>query len=134
MNRWYAAHILMYVKRKNPDRGAIPAWENIVLIEAASDEEALALAQKRGQDEEGDDDGSFRWDGAPAEWVFAGVRKLTLCEEPERRPQTGTEISYIQLELPSEQAVMDLAEGKPTTATVIDLVAEPLREIVNQTS
>ena len=51
MSLWYAAHILMYVKRKNKHSGKIPVWENIVLIKAESEDAAFAKAQERGKQE-----------------------------------------------------------------------------------
>jgi hypothetical protein len=120
MSLWYAAHLLMYVKRKSKTPGTIPVWENIVLIKAESEEAAFEKAQERGKQDEGDDDGAFLWAGEPAEWVFAGVRKLTLCEDPEKRPGDGCEISYTEMEVASEQALRALVEGKPATVQVTD--------------
>src|ERR1022692_3107657 len=115
MSLWYAAHLLMYVKRKTNAPGKIPVWENIVLIKAESEDAAFAKAQERGKQDEGDDDGTFVWAGQPAKWVFAGVRKLTLCEDPEKRPTDGCEISFTEMEVASEQALRALGEGKPAT-------------------
>ena len=120
MSLWYAAHILMFVKRKNNPAEKIPVWENVVLIKADSEEVAFAKASERGQQDARDDDGTFRWAGQPAEWVFAGVRKLTLCEDPEKRPGDGTEISYTEMEVDSEQAISNLLAGKPTTLSACD--------------
>lgn len=111
MNNWYAAHLILYVKLKDQPQQSYTIWENIVLVKAPTEEEAFAKAARRGREEEGDDDGSFRWGGKPARWVFAGVRKLTLCEDPERRPGDGTEVSYLELEVDSEQAVSQLVRG-----------------------
>jgi hypothetical protein len=120
MSLWYAAHLLMYVKRKNAPDGKIPVWENIVLIKADSEESAFAKAQERGKLDEGDDDGTFRWGGQPARWVFAGVRKLTLCEDADKRPGDGTEISYTEWEVKSARALANLLAGKSTAVTVHD--------------
>jgi hypothetical protein len=128
MSLWYAAHILMYVKRKSKTPDKIPVWENIILIKAESEEAAFAKAQERGKQDEGDDDGTFVWAGQPAEWVFAGVRKLTLCEDPEKRPTDGCEISYTEMELPSEQALRALVEGKPATVQISDFSDETRNE------
>jgi hypothetical protein len=124
MSLWYAAHILMYVKRKKV-HGKIPVWENIVLIKADSEEAAFAKAQQRGKQDEGDDDGTFLWAGEPAEWIFAGIRKLTLCEDPEKRPTDGTEISYTEMELDSERALANLVAGKPATVKLTEPSFEP---------
>jgi hypothetical protein len=112
MNNWYAAHLILYVKLKDLPQRKYTVWENIVLVKAATDEEAFAKAESRGKEEEGDDGGTFRWGGKPARWVFAGVRKLTLCEDPERRPDDGTEVSYTEMEVGSEQAVRKLVQGQ----------------------
>ena len=80
MNKWFAAHIVMYVEFKTESQTTFPVWENIVLINANSDDEAFGKAERKGLESEGDDGGSFEWEGLPARWVFAGVRKLTLCK------------------------------------------------------
>src|SRR5687768_14840559 len=121
MSLWYAAHLLMYVKRKNHSEGKVPVWDNIVLIEADTEELAFAKASERGKRDEGDDDGTFRWDGEPAEWVFAGIRKLTLCENAEERPGDGTEISYSEMEVGSEEAIQKLLAGQPTSVQWFDV-------------
>ena len=120
MSNWYAAHLILYVQLKDHPQRKYPIWENIVLIKARTDEEAFVKAEKRGKEEEGDDDGTFRWGGKPARWVFAGVRKLTLCEDPESRPDDGTEVSYTELEVDSEQAVRKLVAGQPVAVKYKD--------------
>jgi hypothetical protein len=110
---WYAAHIIMAVKLKSRRQERFPVWENVVLIEAASDEEAFAKAEQIGRRNEGDDDGTFRWGGHPARWVFAGVRKLTDCVLAGDRPGDGDEITFTELELPSQKAVDQLLAGQP---------------------
>lgn len=120
MSTWYAAHLIMYVRYKHGKQTVFPVWENIVLIRAASEDEAFAKAEERAQLDVGDDDGSFRWDGNPAEWIFAGVRKLTTCVNPERRPGDGTEVTYIEMELPSLAAVRKLAAGNSVIVKLDD--------------
>jgi Domain of unknown function (DUF4288) len=127
MSLWYAAHLLMYVKRKHDADGKIPVWENIVLINADSEESAFAKAEERGKRDEGDDDGTFRWEGQPARWVFAGVRKLTLCEDADKRPGDGTEISYSEMDVKSVKALENLLQGKPAAVTLVD-AAEPAKQ------
>src|SRR5947209_19160662 len=73
--KWYAAHIVLYVHIPEGQE-RFPVWENVVLIRAATEQQAFAKAETLGQSEQGDDDGSFRWGTRPARWVFAGVRKL----------------------------------------------------------
>jgi hypothetical protein len=109
---WFAAHLIMFVRLKERPQTKVTVWENIVLLRADSEHEAFAKAEQRGRDDEGDDDGSLLWDGQPATWVFAGVRKLTLCQDPDKRPGDGTEITYTEMQVDSEQAVRKLVEGQ----------------------
>ena len=76
---WYAAHIVMLVRFKQGVQRRFPAWENIVLVQAQDENEALSKAESLGQRGAGDDGGSFKWDGKLATWEFAGVRKVTEC-------------------------------------------------------
>jgi Domain of unknown function (DUF4288) len=117
---WYAAHIVMVVEFKDAVQRRFPVWENIVLIEARSEDEAFDKAESHGRAEEGDDGGSFRWGEQPARWTFAGVRKLTECQAPDQRPANGTELSYTEFELDSREAVKKLVAGKPVEARFND--------------
>ena len=109
---WYAAHVVLYVEMKRQPQDRFPVWENIVLIEAATEDEAFDKAEVIGRRGEGDDEGSFRWEGEPARWVFAGVRKLTTCEDAENRPGDGTELTYLQMEVASREALARLVESE----------------------
>jgi hypothetical protein len=121
---WYAAHLILYVKFKQKAQQRYPLWENIVLIKAASEGEAFAKAERRGQEQAGDDGGTFRWGDEPAEWVFGGVRKLTLCEDEESRPGDGTEVSYLEMEVESKAALGRLLNGRPVRVTLRDHFAD----------
>jgi Domain of unknown function (DUF4288) len=96
MSTWFAAHIVMYVEYKEGQQSTFPVWENSVLIEASSEEQAFTKAETRGREAAGDDGGTFRWGGKRASWVFGGVRKLTLCEDPDERPGDRSEVSYVE--------------------------------------
>ncbi len=126
---WYAAHLVLYVKFKRRRQGRYPVWENIVLIRAKTWEEAFAKAEARGREDALPDD-TFTWGGEPAEWVFAGVRKLTRCVDPEQRPGDGTEVTYIEMELASKADLQKFVDGEPTTVRIEDEFPEeePVRE------
>jgi hypothetical protein len=120
MKTWYAAHVVMALRLKDRIQDRYPVWENIFLVEAASESEAFEKAEELGRAEEGDDGGSLRWDKKPATWIFAGVRKLTECVSAEDRPGNGTEVSFNELELDSEKAVEQFAAGRPVHAQYRD--------------
>ena len=113
--KWFAAHVVMVVKLKDKKHRHYPVWENIVLLSAASEDEAFTKAEEYGRSEEGDEDGTFRWGGEPAYWVFAGVRKLTECAVVEDRPDDGTEITFNEFEVESQQALERFVAGHPTS-------------------
>jgi hypothetical protein len=119
---WYAAHILMYVRLKDRTQDHYPLWENIVLVKAESEEDAFVKAEKRGREDEGDDDGSFRWAGEPATFVFAGVRKLTTCEDHDKRPNDGTEVSFLEMQVDSKEAIEKLLNGEPVSVRLVDKI------------
>jgi hypothetical protein len=119
---WYAAHLVLYVRFKEHPQDHYPMWENVVLIEAPSRQEALAKAERRGREDEGDCTGSFCWDEKPATWVFAGVRQLIACVDPQERPGDGTEVSYSEMEVDSLKAVDDLVQGRRTTVRYTEQV------------
>lgn len=111
MSQWFAAHVILYVQYKEHRQKSYPFWENVYLIRAESTDEAFAKAEKLGRMYEGDSEGSFRWEGKPARWVFAGVRKLTTCEDPEERPGDGSEITYTQMRVRTREALDKLLRG-----------------------
>ena len=122
---WYAAHIVMFVELKDRTQPRYPVWENVVLVQAATEAEAFEKAERHGRSEEGDDGGTFRWGGRPARWVFAGVRKLTECPTASERPDDGTEVTYNEFELASRAAVEKLAAGEPVSAVFRDRYRAP---------
>ncbi len=123
--KWFAAHIVMVVQIKGHEQSRFPVWENIVLISAASERQALAKAEETGRHEQGDDDGTFCWGGRPARWVFAGVRKLTECAPVDDRPDDRTEITYNELEFASRLDVKQFAAGRPVSARYNDRFRAP---------
>src|SRR4051794_24394185 len=118
--KWFAAHVLMYVQFKKEVQSVIPCWENIYLIKASSEEEAFAKAEKLGLSKEGDEGGSFTWDGKEATWVFGGVRKLTCCENPDEAPTDGTEVTYLEYLVPSRKTIDALMNSKDAKVTLHD--------------
>ena len=114
--KWYAAHIIEYFKFRDGVQDSYPFFENVVLIEAESCEEAWDKALKFGQDNESDDE-SLTWNDRPAQLVFAGVRKViapSSDEEPERSPGHGTELTYSQMVIDKEEDFRQFLENEPT--------------------
>lgn len=110
---WYAANLIMYIRLKKGKQDHYPIQENIILIKAKDEKEAYMKATNRGKQDEGDSSGTLYYGDDPASMVFAGIRKITTCEESEKRPDDGTEITYSEFEVDSEEKIRSLVEGDP---------------------
>ena len=76
---WFAASVVMYFRLKDEPQDAFHVWENVYLVDAPDGAQARAKAEALGRLEEGDDDGTLRFNDKPAEQVFGGVRKVLAC-------------------------------------------------------
>jgi hypothetical protein len=108
---WYVAHAIMWVRFNDGHQDKYPVWENLLLFEAPSDNVAHQKAQQRAREDEGDSKGTLRWEGRPATWCYAGIRKLVRCQDD--IPQSGTELTYSRYEVATEEALARLANGRP---------------------
>lgn len=112
---WYAASAIIYTKFKEGNQDRYPVWENVILIEAESSNEAHKKAIERAKMDEGDASGTYYYDDRPASMVFAGIRKIITCEDSNDRPRDGTEITYSTIEVYSEEDFSKLVNGEPVT-------------------
>ena len=113
----YAAHVILGVRFRDGEQSSFPCYENVLLIDAETDDDALAEAERLGQMEAADDD-SFRWDDRPARWEFVGVRKLIECRTPggdDTKAINGTELTYSHFTLASEGDLRRFADGEAVT-------------------
>jgi len=109
----------MYFKRRKGPQKRFLVWENIVLIKASSAEEAYDKAEQRGREEEAIDDDTQTIGGHPSRHVFAGVRKVTLCQDEHTRPTHGTEVTYNEMLIRSETAIKQFVDGKAVAVEVL---------------
>jgi hypothetical protein len=110
---WYAAHIVMQMELRG--REDILAWENVVLVQADTVDNAYAKADAIGRIGEGDADGTMEWDGVPARMIYRGTRRLVSISSPtdiDNNPSDGCEVTYMQLELDSEEALNKFIVGE----------------------
>ena len=115
---WYAAHLILYTKFLDGVQDIYHVWENVVLINAETSDKAFAIADAKGETET--EVGEHTYDGRPAVWVYAGVRKLNECLEyfdpDDRAPggmeEHGTEMTYSSFLLPNEDALQKLLANR----------------------
>jgi hypothetical protein len=111
---WYAAHIVIGFTAEG--RKEVVAWENIILIDADSHEQAEQQAIKIGQEEASLDD-ALTVNDRPAKRLFAGVRKVLTIANPDPAQQLlppvhGSEISFSEFILKDIDELMKLGSGK----------------------
>lgn len=117
---WYAASVVMYFQLKNEPQDEFYIWENVYLIEAPNGAEARRKAEDLGRLEEGDDDGSLRWNGKPARQVFGGIRKLLTCSPSllsrtgdNEKLEDGMEATYSAFMVSSREDLETFIRGEP---------------------
>lgn len=135
--KWYTAHIVLRVRYKDGEPGLIAVMENIHLVYATDEATAWSKAEKLGHAAAGDCNGSFRYSGRPAEWVFAGVRRLTsvvdnlndaLLNAGETNQSTiisefdGKELTWLDYSVASEEEFAKLLAMMPAQITITDHV------------
>ena len=118
----YAAHLILAVRFRDGRQDRFPCYENVVLLEAETDDEAMTMAEEYGKEDARDLDDDFRWGDRPAYWEFVGVRKLIECREaepgfPDDPVLSRTELTYSRMELASEEDLRKLAGGEPVAVT-----------------
>jgi hypothetical protein len=112
-----------YVRFDDGDQDCFPVEENVLLVEAKDEAEALEKAKALGY--ENYDGDEVEWDERAAHYVFAGVRKVVECEasastEPAATPAPGhgTELTYSYLELDTEEDLHLLLQGESVVASI----------------
>jgi hypothetical protein len=117
---WFWAWTVLgtvHKKRVSDPNALCEVWQNLIIIHATNEREALRKAEKIGRSEAGDADGSLRLDGKPAICKFMGVASLGLIQEP---LEDGAEITWnlkrckqaTALELPQPRATLLAAAKK----------------------
>lgn len=118
---WYTAHLVTYFKLKNAPQDSYTVWENIVLIEAVDEAEAMKKAEEFGKLYEVEDK-SLTVDDQPAETVFAGVRKIgtVLLTGKDGNLESGDEVTFNWFVLPDKQSIIDLVKGEEVTVNILN--------------
>lgn len=121
---WFAAHALITIQRTDLV-GPIHVYENVFLVEANDSEGARAKAIDFAKLEVEVDD-ELTVDGMPTVRKLAGIRKVISVSNPDPldldndRPISGTEITYSEYEVFSEDALQRLIAGDAVTVRYVD--------------
>jgi hypothetical protein len=124
---WYAASIIIAFRTKQKDGSPILVHENVILIEAPNDDEAMAKAKTAGQNQvQPGVSKKLRIGNRSARLEFVGVRKLITVSNPsplsqdEHRPVDGTEVTYSRFEVADDDTLVRLANGDEVTLSYIE--------------
>lgn len=111
---WYAASAIMYLKFKDDNQDIYPVWENVLLVQAETPEQAEEKAYSRARQDEGDGSSTVTWNGRPATWVFAGLRKLIIVSHPdtENKELDCSEVTFSEFEIASQDDFNSYVNGK----------------------
>lgn len=116
---WYTAHIVMYLKFIEGSQDSFVAWENIVLFQAKTKEEAFEKAKAKGISEE-DTSGTTTLNDRPVNVIFAGVRKLVAFEDTDSGPVDGLEVTYSEFKMESEDDFGKFIKGESAFVEYVD--------------
>ncbi|MBS2022306.1 MAG: DUF4288 domain-containing protein [Deltaproteobacteria bacterium] len=117
---WYAAHVVVYFENAHIKRtGVYPLMENIHLVQAANERDALRLAKALGK-ASAFADPSFTYGGRAARRVFGGVRKIVKVSPPilsddstpATRVESGCEATFNQLRVRGRRNLRRFVEGR----------------------
>jgi hypothetical protein len=112
---WYSAHAIFYFKCEHRD--SILVHENVYLVRSSDEEDALAQAISIArQNEDLNEDGHLELNSKPAQYLFAGIRKVVAVElNPDTAKDeiaSGLEVTYSELEVDTIEDVTRLADGE----------------------
>jgi hypothetical protein len=122
--KWFAAHAVVAMRRIDSE-GPISAYENIFLVQAENADQARNLATDMAKAEVEIDDG-LTIGGVAAKRTLAGIRKVITISNPspldldEDQPISGTEITYSEFEVASEEDLRKLAAGEGVLVHYVD--------------
>jgi len=112
---WYISHAIFIVEVISGEQDEYPVWENIFLIEADDDvqalERALVVAREHEQITR-----EMKYGDEPAHCVFKGIRQLIGTSDSDSvmsiRLEHGEELSYCYYEVDSKDVIDRLLDGK----------------------
>lgn len=119
---WYSAHIITYVKFLDEDQDTYPIWENVILVNARTLDEAHEIAETEGREIASIND-QMTWEDKQPVLEFAGVRKVTELRNLSHAtgtPAHCTEVSYSKLEALDEKTLRDFATGMAVNIRYVD--------------
>ena len=114
---WFAAHLIISLRKIDQLEKNITVYENVFLIEASSTDDARIKANEIGLNELHGYDG-ITIDEVPTQVEFSGIRKIiSISNEPPLNqdrdsPVSGSEITYSCFEIEDQAGLNKLVSGE----------------------
>ncbi len=112
---WYCAHTIFYYELIDAPQDSYMIDENVYLVEAASDEEAMSKAEAYAKFSEANSGDTITLNDKPCRYKYAGIRKLITVSnvyEADDVPTSGAEVTYTEFEVDTFDEVTKLANGE----------------------
>ncbi|EOX8447020.1 DUF4288 domain-containing protein [Salmonella enterica] len=123
---WYVASVIMSIRRKDGRQKNIPVYENFILIEEESCEQAISKVKDMAVEEARIASERLTLNDKPAYMFFEGVRKLIKISNPPNidldavPPVSGTELTYSEYLVKNKKQIKKLVQGKSIKLKYID--------------
>lgn len=123
---WYVASVIMSIRKKSGKQKNIPVYENFILIEGSSGEDALNKVKEMAIEEAEIASDGLMVNDKPAFMYFEGVRKIisisnpTYISEDSTPPMSGTELTYSEYLVKNKSQMKKLVQGKVVNIKYID--------------
>lgn len=116
---WYCAHAIFYFELKHEPQDSYSIWENVYLVEATTNDEAVSKAEKYAMIDEASSSDTLTLNDKPCWYKYAGIRKVItvsyieeVADKPDDVPVSGAEVTYSEFEVDTLDEVMRLAKGE----------------------
>jgi hypothetical protein len=117
---WFAAHLICYFKYREGKQDVFPVWENVYLVEAEDSDSAWEKAEKLAEEMETDSE-TLELNDKPAQYVYAGIRKLiSVFHWEEGILKHGDEITYSEFNVFDEKDIQKLVDGEEVKIEYIE--------------
>ncbi|EOX8516929.1 DUF4288 domain-containing protein [Salmonella enterica] len=123
---WYVASVIMSIRKKNGKQKNIPVYENFILIEGDTSEEAIKKVRAMAIEEAELSSDGLMLNDKPAYMCFEGIRKLITISNPtdinmdSLPPVSGTELTYSEYLVKNKNQMKNLVQGKAVKLKYID--------------
>jgi Domain of unknown function (DUF4288) len=113
---WYSASLINVVRLRAGEQVSFPVWEDVCLIEAMNDDEAIRKATDLGKSRECDDP-TLTLNDNPATMFFLGVRKVSRIDNPldvpePAAPVQGSEVAFSKYNVSTIEDLEKLVRGE----------------------